>query len=459
MNLEFPRTGTLRLAAPGGARFARCPASRSQLGRVALVVLMAFAFSTSCSDETSPVDGGSDAGVTENDSGTTTGSDFTGAECAPLTVETDSMGDGDCVLTQSDDDLGITTSAVRADCTDENIRALLGKRHIVMVPDDVTRPELWLHFGGTGGQPTNTTNLGIAAATAGYRYISIAYPNEPSISDRCTCAEGPRPIECEGVVRAEVLYGADVTPWFDMVPQEAIVSRLVALLEYMAAEQPNAGWDAYLADGEPVWGSIAVSGFSQGGGMAGMIARDHLVARALYLSKGGGSASNVMLDPPAAQPCMSHEECTKGRCCPATDPACDDTPETGGFCTFQQPVPWIYEGADTDGDGRGDGTADTRTTPPDRQFALVHREEGAWEYSPEVFDAWGMGSRDDFFDADTGEMPPAGTRLFSTALPPRNDCSEHQSMGPNGCQPIDPNTGRPAMARVWLWAMTSTVDE
>lgn len=375
-----------------------------------------------------------------------------GAECDPAVI--DSSGDpatGDCVLTQEIE--GGSLAAINAVCTDPAITALGSKRHVVMVPDD-RGSVLWLHLGGSGGKPSNTTKLGSAAVESGYRYISLAYTNEPSIAARCTCPEGPRPIACEELARGEVLTGQDLSPWLEMEPDESIEYRLIALLNYLVEQNPKGAWDQFLTeDGGIKWSRIAVSGFSQGGGMAGMIARNHGVNRALYFSKGAGSGLEAMVDPGTYQACASDAECADdATCCPIEDLTCTEPPETGGLCARQVAVPWANTGPDTTGDGLGDGNASKRATPPERQFAVIHREEGAWNYSPEVFERWGMG--DDYLDLDSQQSGfSIDQQLFSLSLPPNNDCSEHQSMGADACYAIHPSTGQTALLPVWRFVM------
>lgn len=375
-----------------------------------------------------------------------------GASCEPAVIDSrDDPASGECVLTQALK--GGTLAAINAVCTDSAITALGSKRHVVMVPSEANGL-LWLHLGGSGGKPANTTKLGTAAMDSGYRYISLAYTNEPSIADRCTCPEGPRPIECEELARAEVLTGEDISPWLEMESDESIEHRLKALLLYLATQDTKGGWDQYLTpEGEIKWNRLAVSGFSQGGGMAGMIARDHGVNRALYFSKGAGSGLKAMIEPDSYQACSSDEECGEGiSCCPFDDLACAAPPEEGGLCAEQVPVPWANTGVDTNGDGLGDGNASKRATPPERQFAVVHREEGAWLYSPEVFESWGMG--DDYVDLDAQQSGfSIDEQLFSLSLPPNNDCSEHQSMGSDSCLSIHPATSQPALLPMWKFVM------
>lgn len=375
-----------------------------------------------------------------------------GAECAAAVIDSSSdPATGDCVLTQEIN--GGTLAAINAVCTDPAITALGSKRHVVMVPDD-PGSVLWLHLGGSGGKPSNTTKLGTAAVDSGYRYISLAYTNEPSISARCTCPEGPRPIECEELARGEVLTGQDLSPWLEMEADESIEYRLVALLEYLTEQNAKGGWDQFLTeDGGIKWSRIAVSGFSQGGGMAGLIARNHGVNRALYFSKGAGSGLEAMVDPSTYQACTSDAECGEdATCCPIEDLSCTEPPATGGLCASQVAVPWASTGADTNADGYGEGNTSKRATPSERQFAVIHRDEGAWAYSPEVFESWGMG--DDYLDLDGQQSGfSIDQQLFSLSLPPNNGCSEHQSMGADACYAIHPTTGQPALLPVWRFVM------
>ena len=374
------------------------------------------------------------------------------ATCDPMTVD---LGDqsvtGDCMEARTIS--GGSRFDVRADCTDPNITGNLDKRHLVAVPDTITRDVLWLHLGGTGGKPTNTKNIGEAAIGSGYRYISLAYTNNPSVSERCLCPDGPRVAECEGLVRYELLYGNDVTELFDMEADEAIVPRLVALLRMMHDRAPNLGWDHYLdTNSEPVWADIALSGFSQGGGMAGLIARDHEVDRVMYLSKGTGATLEVLIDPTTAQECTDDSECAGELCCPVTDIQCLE-PGEGAICLETVPALYASEGVDLDGDGRGEGDASDRATPGERQFAVIHRLENAYQTAPTVFAMWGMNSVE--VDIDSAVAPyPADAQIFTTDAEPRNDCSDHQSMGADACQARD-GSGNPLVLPAWLHAMNA----
>jgi hypothetical protein len=236
------------------------------------------------------------------------------------------------------------------------------------------------------------------------------------------------------------------------------VPRLEALLAYLDTVDPNQGWDGYVGSGgELDWSRIAISGFSQGGAMAGLIARDHEVARAMYLSNAAGGALNLLFDSEFST-CETSADCERGACCVLGSATCSEPVAAAqGYCIYSVPAQWAATGRDVDGDGRGDAGADTRATPGSRQFALVHRAEAAYGFEPDTYVAWGMG--DNIVDADTVAPPFTGIQLWSTALPGQNSsCGPHQSMGFDQCQPSDSTTGLPAMWFAWKHAMGSPID-
>ena len=421
-------------------------------GMQRLILLFALVLTACPADDTA-----SDTEVS-TDSDSDTVASFA-RDCPALAVDLGNQtANGECVEEEVRESDGSVIRYIRADCTDEDITASLDKRHVVMRPSEPTRDVLWVHFGGTGGQPTNTTNIGQAAVSAGYRYISLAYTNDTSLAERCQCPDGPRPPDCGGLVRHEVIYGDDVTDLFDMQADEAIVPRLTALLDSLHASRPGEGWDAYLTgDGGIEWSLLALSGFSQGGGMASILSRNHAVDRVLFFSKAGDTVMDIELDPSLAQPCSSGDECASGACCSVETGDCANPPEDA-VCLIPVPAPTSLAGADTDMDGYGDGPVTDRATDVSRLFMVIHREEPAWLAQPDVLSAFGHPGREAYVDADTTSAPYAeDVRLFSTARAPRNNCSEHQSMGANSCQPRDGN-GDPAMREAWLHAMTTNLD-
>jgi predicted esterase len=154
--------------------------------------------------------------------------------------------------------------------------------HYVVV-DSAVGPNapLLLFLPGTGGRPQNTSDFLHTAARQGYRVIGLEYVDEPAVAG--VCPRNPDP-DCSEKVRRKRIYGDNVTSLIDDRAEESIVSRLSKLLMALDHDHPTEGWARYLKDGQPVWANIAVSGLSQGAGMAAYIAQRTPVARAILFS-------------------------------------------------------------------------------------------------------------------------------------------------------------------------------
>jgi predicted esterase len=154
--------------------------------------------------------------------------------------------------------------------------------HLVVF-DPAAKPDapLLVFLPGTGGRPQNTSDFARVAAGQGYRVIGLQYVDLPAVAQ--ICPRDPDP-DCSEKVRRKRIYGDDVTSLVDDRKEECIVERLATLLAALDRQHPNEGWAQYLDDGRPNWPRIAVSGLSQGAGMAAYIAQHTRVARAVLFS-------------------------------------------------------------------------------------------------------------------------------------------------------------------------------
>lgn len=157
---------------------------------------------------------------------------------------------------------------------DEPNVVLFGKEAKAEAPLAVFMP-------GTKGMPANAPLLLQTIAGQGYRVIGLEYNDEPAVVQ--VCPRDPDP-GCSEKFRQKRIFGDDVTNAVDNSKAEAIVTRLVKLLQYLDARYPDEHWGTYLAGGEPDWSKIAVSGLSQGAGMAAYIAKKRLVRRVVLFS-------------------------------------------------------------------------------------------------------------------------------------------------------------------------------
>jgi hypothetical protein len=309
------------------------------------------------------------------------------------------------------------------------------KRHVVQAPTDpaLRNGKLFLWMSGSGAEPTNYDTILDLGTSAGYLSVSLAYDNETSVGDRCGVPMDPvcgstNP-DCEEGVRQEMIYGRTVfdSPCVDIAPANAIAHRVLRLVQYLATTVPSSGAGAFLTGGGTGldWSKIAVGGWSQGGGHAGMLARDHRVDRAIYASKGADGA----LCPTTVANLAQCDLDGDGMLTPGND---DE---------LLVPVPWAR---------------DPRMTPSNRQFGAIHGLESAWAYSREVFEVYGMGAKGDEVDLDvTGANYAAFgcRRTFVTRATPACGANDyHKSMALSGCLARD-GMGHVVLAPFYYYAL------
>jgi predicted esterase len=156
------------------------------------------------------------------------------------------------------------------------------KANLVLVPNNAAKnADLLVFFPGTGGDPNGAWPFLVAGADAGYRVIGLMYDNPNAVPVVCGPQLDPA---CSDRFREKRIFGDGVSTDIDDLPEESVVNRLVKLLQYLDKNFPGEGWGAYLANGAPNWARIAVSGHSQGGGVAAYIAKKEKVARVVVIS-------------------------------------------------------------------------------------------------------------------------------------------------------------------------------
>lgn len=150
--------------------------------------------------------------------------------------------------------------------------------HLVFDMDQTkTRNELLIFLPGTNGKPGGTNLFCQTAAYLGYHTVALAYPTDIPAT-RVRNEKDPDAFE---KFRLEIIEGRDLSPFVSVDRVNSIENRLIRLLEYLDKKLPDQGWGQFLSGGKLKWEKIAVSGHSQGGGHAGLIAVKHRVARAI----------------------------------------------------------------------------------------------------------------------------------------------------------------------------------
>lgn len=191
---------------------------------------------------------------------------------------------------------------IYATTTDSQITATPGggeAPHVVINPSPSVnaKGELLVFLPGTQGRPTQYSYVVRAAAGFGFHAIGLNYPNQTAIASLCgTSSDG----NCFWTARNEVLYG-DGTPvagQSDVTQADSIVNRLTKLLLWMNTNYPAEGWGQYLlGDGTVDWSKVVLAGHSQGGGYAGVMAKEVSLSRAVYFSS--PADWNTLTDQPA----------------------------------------------------------------------------------------------------------------------------------------------------------------
>jgi hypothetical protein len=176
----------------------------------------------------------------------------------------------------------------RADCyqvTPSDTNAALkawDEPHFICPPAEATQQQgrLFVFLPGTGATPADYTFLLFEAAQAGFHSLGLRYPNDESVN--LSLCPRVNDSNCHENVRAETLYGRDMSTLVSVDPANSIGQRLQSALVYMRDHYPDEGWGQYLsADEEIIWSSLIVAGHSQGGGHAIFMAREYPLDRVI----------------------------------------------------------------------------------------------------------------------------------------------------------------------------------
>jgi len=140
------------------------------------------------------------------------------------------------------------------------------------------RGTLLLFLHGQGGTGTGASELLRTAAEEGFHAVGLTYANDWSPFTFCNGSGDP---DCALKIRREIITGVNHSTFITVPPADSVENRLVKLLQHLHTLHPTEGWADYLEGNALRWEAIAVWGHSQGGGNAGVIAKDHALARCL----------------------------------------------------------------------------------------------------------------------------------------------------------------------------------
>ena len=256
--------------------------------------------------------------------------------------------------------------------------------------------KLFVFMPGHGQRPAMFQHVPAEAARLGYHAIGLMYPNKVSVLG--VCAGQPDPNTCYENVHLEIFDGVDRSPFVDVNTANSIENRLTKLLLFLAHSFPEQGWSRFLADNKPKWSQIAISGHSQGGGEAAIIAKLHVVARVVLFSS--------VVDRIGTQ--------------------------SASFLA-------------------------THVTPSDRYWGLAHDRDGNFRPIHASWDSIGMAAFGPAVAPETSEPPYGLTHMLVTDLLPQGGfvgTNAHGSPSNDLSTPLGPD-GTPLLLDAWRYLLTA----
>lgn len=159
------------------------------------------------------------------------------------------------------------------------------------------RGKLFVFLPGTQGRPSQYGHILRAAATRGFHAVGINYLNQTAMGVLC---QSSNDANCYWNARNTVIFGAGAPVEGQTLVSSAdgIANRLNKLLLWLKTNHPSEGWGQFLlANNTADWRQVVVSGHSQGGGHAAVLAKTVTLTRACYFSS--PDDWNAITDTPA----------------------------------------------------------------------------------------------------------------------------------------------------------------
>ena len=165
--------------------------------------------------------------------------------------------------------------------TDKAIDTFDTPHHVYLNKKAKPRKQLVVFLPGTGGDGRGGRLVSQTAADLGFHAVSLSYPSSipAALCQRETDAA------CFENFRLEIITGEDRTSLLSVNRANSIENRLLKLVLHLKSTNPDEGWDNFLANGKDLkWENIVLTGQSQGGGHAPLIAKHRRVARVIMYS-------------------------------------------------------------------------------------------------------------------------------------------------------------------------------
>ncbi len=185
------------------------------------------------------------------------------------------------IIAQTCNSKSLINLKIRASDTDPKIAWELYRHFSFYNPSCQSQNTLVVHLVGSFDKPASTTLFPKLAANNGFHVINLKYPN--SIAAKNVCAQSSDK-NCYLKFRKEIIEGLDYSDKISVDLSNSINNRLLKLLQYLAQNYPEQNWQSYFDENNIDWNKIIISGHSQGGGHAAVIAINNKVKRVLMFA-------------------------------------------------------------------------------------------------------------------------------------------------------------------------------
>lgn len=273
------------------------------------------------------------------------------------------------------------------------------QNHVAYLNPKVTpRNQLFVFLPGSGGEPIGYDRIDSTAANLGYHSIGLMYANEPPIATLCGSSTDA---DCFEKVRREIIDGTDRSLLVSVNRANSIENRLIKLLQYLHTQHPAEGWNQFYdsVTGKIRWEKVVISGHSQGGGHAGLIAKYNAVERVVFFAS-PKDYSNAL----------------------------------------KKPAAWI---------------TDTHATPTGAYFGFSHAQDDSGctpQQQLDIFKLLGMNTFGNVINVDNIASPYQNSRILTSTLAVNNP---HNSVAVDNGVPL--TASKPTYLPAWTYMLTQPI--
>ena len=211
---------------------------------------------------------------------------------------------------------------------------------------------------------------------------------------------GSSDADCFENVRREIIDCTGRSSLLSVNRANSMENRLLKLLQYLHQQKPGEGWNQfYDASGQLIWEKLVLSGHSQGGGHAGVMAKYRRVARVVFFAS-PKDYSNAL----------------------------------------RKPAAWINA---------------THATPTEAYFGFSHAEDDQGcspQQQLDIYNLLGMNNFGPFINVGGAASPYQNRRILTSSLSVANP---HRAVLVDNAVPL--TAGKPTHLPVWTYTLTQAI--